>query len=388
MNILFIFQYVIVPHIGGVQRVTYLLAQEMLRRGYNVVFLSTVDAVDKYDYKYISKQYHIDCKQDKEIVKKEYANILNKESINIVINQCPLSDTNYLLSITPNEIKKISCIHIQPFNTQTYPKELLKYTKCKNWKEWLYINFCRLFPGYYKRQQRNIEIARLNKSLAVSDYLCLLSEHFFPRVLKYMPHIDKNRLVTVNNPAIIEYITPQELVKEKIIIWVGRQSNTEKNIPAFIDVWKIISKKNQDWKAIIIGDGNDLEYNRNYAKKNAVERLEFVGLQKDVALFYKKASFIGMTSICEGFPMVLVEAMSNICIPFVYNTFESLYDIIDDDKDGIIVKPFDKKEMARRIQEIIDDKDKFVAMQKAAIEKVKEFSAENIIDKWEEIFKL
>ena len=203
-----------------------------------------------------------------------------------------------------------------------------------------------------------------------------------------MPHIDKNRLIAVNNPAIIENITPQELVKEKIIIWVGRQSNAQKNVPAFIDVWKIVSQNNRDWRAVIIGSGSDMEYNKAYAKKNGVERLEFAGLQKNVEQFYKKANFIGMTSTYEGWGMVLTEAMSYGCIPFAYDTYESVHDIIDDGKNGIIVKPFDKKEMARRIQEIIDDNEKFATMQNAALEKVKTFSVENIVDKWEEIFKL
>lgn len=387
MNILFIFQDTIIPHKGGVQRVTEILTRELLHRSHNVVFLSTNDNPAKYDYKYIAKQYYIDCSKDYNAINNEYERILSEENIEIVINQEPRPDTHYLLSITPKAIKKITCLHIQPFFTQTYVKERLKYIKQKSWKELLYVNFCRLFPRYNKRQGHNIEIARLKKSLEVSNYLCLLSEHYIPRVLKYMPDIDKNRLIAVNNPAIIENINPQ-YVKEKIIIWVGRQENASKNIPAFIDIWNILSRNNKDWRAIIVGDGCDMQYNKNYAKKKNVERLNFVGMQKDVTHYYNTASFLGLTSLSEGFPMVLIEAMGNGCVPFAYNTFESLNDIIDDGKNGIIVKPFNKKEMARRIQEVIDDNEKFAAMQKAAIEKAKTFSVENIVDKWEEVFKL
>lgn len=385
MNILFLFENAIVPHIGGVQRVTHILAEELLSRGHKVAFLSIAEDPAKYDYQYIAPQYFIDCKKDKEPIKEEYEKILEKENVDIVINQEPRPDTHYLLSITPESVKKITCLHIQPFCTQNFGRMMLKYMKCNNWKELLYVSFCRLFPAYYLKQTLNIETARLNKSLEVSDYLCFLSEKFIPRVLKYMPTVEKKRLVAVNNPATFEFLKTNEQTKEKTIIWVGRQSNSPKNIPAFIDVWKIISKSNKDWKAIIIGDGGDLEYNKKYAQKNAVERLKFAGLQKDVEQFYQKASLIGMTSTYEGWGMVLTEAMSYGCIPFAYDTYESVHDIIDDNKNGIIVKPFNKKEMAMRIQELIDDKEKFTAMQKAAIEKVKEFSVENIVDKWEKI---
>lgn len=388
MNILFIFQDTIIPHKGGVQRVTEILTRELLYRSHNVVFLSTNDNPAKYDYKYIAKQYYIDCNKDYNAINKEYERILSEENIEIVINQEPRPETHYLLSITPKAIKKITCLHIQPFFTQTYVKERLKYIKQKSWKELLYINFCRLFPRYNKRQGHNIEIARLNKSLEVSNYLCLLSEHYILRVLKYMPDIDKNRLIAVNNPLTFEHSNNHECSKEKTIIWVGRQENYPKNIPSFIDIWKIISQNNKDWKAIIIGDGIDKQYNLEYSKRKAVERLEFAGVQKEVEQYYKKASFIGMTSIYEGWGMVLTEAMNYGCVPFAYDTYESLHDIIDNGKNGIIAKPFNKEEIARRIQEVIDDNEKFAAMQKAAIEKAKTFSVENIVDKWEEVFKL
>lgn len=378
---------------GGVQRVTHMLAEEMLCRGHNVVFLST-----GYDYSIgnnendanatIAKQLFLIYKNNKDIISKEYHDILKEEEIDIVINQMPHCDTDYLLSITPKEIKKVSCIHIQPFNTQTYPEELLKYAECKTWKEKIYISFCRLFSSFYKKKTRDVEYARLKRALAVSDYLCLLSERFIPRVLKYMPQANEKKIIAVNNPAEVIEFDIEECKKEKIIVWVGRQHNSQKNIPQFIDVWDIISKNNKSWKAIIIGDGPDSQYNKNYAKKKNVARLEFAGRQQNVAQFYKKASFIGMTSTYEGWGMVLTEAMSYGCVPFVYNTYESLHDIIDDGKNGIIVQPFNKEKMAQRIQELIDNNDKFRLMQQKSIEKVKLFSIENIVNKWETIFNL
>lgn len=393
MNILFLFTRPIIPHMGGVQRVTHMLTEEMIRRGHNVVFLST-----GYEYRTgnnendanatIAKQYFLISNGNKDTIRKEYHDILKAKNINIVINQQPHPDAHFLLSITPKEIKKISCIHIQPFNTQTYAQTIIKNRQCSTWKGKLFNIIHKFFPGRFKRQTLEIETTRLSKSLAVSDFLCLLSEQFIPRVLRYMPQVDKKKLIAVNNPAEVIDFDIKECKKEKTILWVGRITNNPKNIPAFIDIWDILSKQNKDWKAIIIGDGPDLQYNKDYAKRNKVERLEFAGRQQDVTQFYQKASYIGMTSTYEGWGMVLTEAMSYGCVPFVYDTYESLHDIIDDGKNGIIAKPFNKEEMARRIQELIDNNDKYVAMQQNAIEKVKTFSIEKIVDKWEEIFKL
>lgn len=386
MNILFLFENTIIPHIGGVQRVTHVLTQELLRRGHSVAFLSTVESPVEYSYEYIAKQYYINFKKEKESIEEEYHRILKEENIEIVINQEPRSDTHYLLSLTPKGIKKITCLHTQPFNTQSYAKLMLGYNKCHNWKSFLYVNFCRFFPIYYLKQTRIIERTRLYKSLEVSDFLCFLSKRFIPRVLKFMPNVDEKKLLAINNPVTFECLETSKCIKEKTIIWVGRQENYNKNIPAFIDIWEIISKNNKDWKAIIIGDGADKQYNIDYAKSKDVKRLEFAGIQENVIPFYQKASFIGVTSICEGWGMTLTEAMSYGCVPFAYNTYESICDIIDDNIDGIIVRPFDKKEMARRIQELIDDSEKYITMQKEAIKKVKNFSVENIVNQWEQVF--
>lgn len=47
-----------------------------------------------------------------------------------------------------------------------------------------------------------------------------------------------------------------------------------------------------------------------------------------------------MASAFEGFGLVLVEAMSYGVVPMAFNSFSNCSDIIDDDKNGILVTPF------------------------------------------------
>jgi len=44
-----------------------------------------------------------------------------------------------------------------------------------------------------------------------------------------------------------------------------------------------------------------------------------------------------MTSRFEGWPMVLMEAMQMGVVPVVYNSFESLSDIVVDGENGYII---------------------------------------------------
>ena len=145
-------------------------------------------------------------------------------------------------------------------------------------------------------------------------------------------------------------------------------------------------KQNPNWTAVVVGDGSDLERMKVFAKKLAVERISFRGNQANVGEYYAKAKFICCTSNYEGWPMVLVEAMQLGCVPVSYDTFEAVYDMIDDKNNGFIVvkKP---SAMAQRIQQCIDGKFDYTAMSQQAQKKVQKFSVTNIVDQWEELIR-
>ena len=103
--------------------------------------------------------------------------------------------------------------------------------------------------------------------------------------------------------------------------------------------------------------------------------------------YYKKASFICLTSFYEGWGMSLTEGMQYGCIPFTFDNYGAASDIIDDNINGCLVDAFDEKEYANRLSHLMNDDDKRLEMSRAAIEKVKLFSAENIVDKWEKLFE-
>ena len=92
-----------------------------------------------------------------------------------------------------------------------------------------------------------------------------------------------------------------------------------------------------------------------------------------------------LTSNFEGWGMSLTEGMQYGCVPFTFGNYGAAYEIIDDGVNGCIIPAFDIKLYARRLSELMENKDKCMAMSKAAIEKVQLFSVEEIVDKWEEM---
>lgn len=386
MNIAFLFYCPIVPHIGGVQRVTDVLAKEFERRGHNVIFICTEsqNRDDVYPY-YSAKQIYLDSNKNDEEFTADYCKILQTNDINVVISQEARSDSLLLLENTPICVKRISVVHINPYaiirNEQRIKRAIRSRRLVTNLAKYLVMFFPHIARQYYWFKENKF----YRRILGVSDKLVFLSPSFVELLKENIPDISSRKLAAIGNPN--TFVPKHEVgTKENLIICVARLSEVQKNVRDFILVWQQLYKDNPKWKAIIVGDGPDRGMLESFAKKKGVRNLSFVGRVENVGNYYQRAKFVCMTSIYEGWGMVLTEGMSYGCVPCVYGSYGAAFDIVDDGVNGIISTPFRPKEMADRIQTLINDESRLVQMSSSAIEKVKDFNADKVADKWDALF--
>lgn len=386
MNIAFLFYCPIVPHIGGVQRVTDVLAKEFERRGHNVIFICTEsqNRDDVYPY-YSAKQIYLDSNKNDEEFTADYCKILQTNDINVVISQEARSDSLLLLENTPICVKRISVVHINPYaiirNEQRIKRVIRSRRLVTNLAKYLVMFFPHIARQYYRFKENKF----YRRILGVSDKLVFLSPSFVELLKENIPDISSRKLAAIGNPN--TFVPKHEVgTKENLIICVARLSEVQKNVRDFILVWQQLYKDNPKWKAIIVGDGPDRGMLESFAKKKGVRNLSFVGRVENVGNYYQRAKFVCMTSIYEGWGMVLTEGMSYGCVPCVYGSYGAAFDIVDDGVNGIISTPFRPKEMADRIQTLINDESRLVQMSSSAIEKVKDFNADKVADKWDALF--
>lgn len=386
MNIAFLFYCPIVPHIGGVQRVTDVLAKEFERRGHNVIFICTEsqNRDDVYPY-YSAKQIYLDSNKNDEEFTADYCKILQTNDINVVISQEARSDSLLLLENTPICVKRISVVHINPYaiigNERRIKRAIRSRRLVTNLAKYLVMLFPHIARQYYRFKENKF----YRRILGVSDKLVFLSPSFVELLKENIPNISNRKLVTIGNPN--TFVPKHEVgTKENLIICVARLSEAQKNVRDFILVWQQLYKYNPMWKAVIVGDGPDRGLLESFAKKKGVRNLSFVGRVENVGNYYQRAKFVCMTSIYEGWGMVLTEGMSYGCVPCVYGSYGAAFDIVDDGVNGIISTPFKPKEMADRIQTLINDESRLVQMSSSAIEKVKDFNADKVADKWDALF--
>ena len=102
---------------------------------------------------------------------------------------------------------------------------------------------------------------------------------------------------------------------EILVGFVGRLTEI-KNISLFLKVAKLYQDKRDasflNLKFVIIGDGNLREELETEAKSlNLSETVKFLGNRTDADVFYAGLDIVALTSLNEGTPLSLIEAMAN-----------------------------------------------------------------------------
>ena len=212
--------------------------------------------------------------------------------------------------------------------------------------------------------------------------IVILSESFRDD-LKRIFQFDQKNVVAIPNPFPLDtFYSLDDTQREKVILYVGRISEPQKRISSLLNIWQKLQDRLPDYRMDLVGGGPDKEFFENKAKDMNLERINFYGF-KNPDDYYKKSIISCMTSNYEGFGMVLVEAMQYGCVPFAFDSFASVHDIIDDGENGFIINSFDEDEYAKRVVEFINyPEEKKNLIRKAAIDKSSLFDVEKVGLMW------
>ena len=150
-----------------------------------------------------------------------------------------------------------------------------------------------------------------------------------------------------------------------------------------LPIWKEFSKHNvEEWNLVILGNGPERNYIEKYINKEKLENIRIDVPTSDIEKYYEESSILVMTSIFEGFGLVLTEAMSRGCIPIVFDSFKSVHDIIDNGSNGILVPSFEIKKYVEELNRLTKCKNVLKSMSEVAQESIRKFEIEDIGRKW------
>ena len=213
------------------------------------------------------------------------------------------------------------------------------------------------------------------------DYLIILTERLRIDYEKMFENHPKIKILIIQN--MLSTITRKvSKLSNKKIVCVSRL-HSGKRINEIIDIANEL--KDCGWTFDIIGDGEEKEKLEHQIKKLKLEKtvrlLGFLSNEK-VIKYLSESSIFVMASISEGFAIVLVEALSAGLPVVAYETDNGVSDVVDDGKEGYIVKNRNKKEYVEKLKYLMDNVEERQKLGKNALKKANLYSNETISKKW------
>ena len=139
-----------------------------------------------------------------------------------------------------------------------------------------------------------------------------------------------------------------------VVGWFGRMTAV-KRTDDLVDALVALRGRGVDACLLLVGDGEDRERLEQRARDSGVARdVFFLGYQKDVASWYAAADAVVLTSVNEGTPVTIIEALA-AGRPVVATDAGGTGDVVRDGIDGYLVDVGDTDAMAARLAEIAAD---------------------------------
>lgn len=162
-------------------------------------------------------------------------------------------------------------------------------------------------------------------------------------------HYNSNILVLPN--PIIEFKNNNINFAKKTVISVGRLI-TSKNHKELIDIFSEINMK--DWELIIVGDGELRATLENYiSSKNLNEKILLPGKSDKIEEWLDKGSIFAFTSLSEGFPNALNEAMAYPLACIAYDCPAGVSDLIINNVNGYLIPIKNKNLYREKLEELM-----------------------------------
>lgn len=386
-NILFV---ILRTEFGGVQVVTSVLANKLVKEGYGVCifsFLGGKNSISKIldnRVKLYQQDSYSQCQENISVLRK----ILLENNIKIIVNQngMPIIPIKVIRKAAKGlDVKIISVFHNAPGANGRIQSVDTALSRCLDGvkrielqvKRWIVAKITGYGMAYnYKR----------------SDMFLVLSPSYINKFKSFTGLHNPTHLQALANPITID---PNDYIydihkKQKEIIYVGRLDSIQKRVCRIIDTWSYLERQFYDWRLTIVGDGEDNNRLQEQAKRLGLKHISFEGYQNPIE-YYKRAAILVLTSDFEGFPLVLGECMSFGVVPVVYNSFPAVSDMIEDGKNGILIpfcqEGYQAEVGASLLSNVMKNAIMRAQLALNAIEKSKEFSLSTIFEKWQTLLE-
>ncbi len=198
----------------------------------------------------------------------------------------------------------------------------------------------------------------------------------------------KAKVVFLSNGLALDAFSLKEKYSKKAkLLHVGRIS-FEKNIDVIIKSVFILRKEFHDIILDIVGDGPALKSLKLMTQKLELEKnIRFLGRKEHIKLnkIYKEHDIFITASTMETQGVVILEAMAS-GLPIIGVKKLAIPDLVKNNVNGYVTKPFDEQEMSEKIRILYKDSKLREDFGKNSTELVKEHDVKKVVEKLEKIY--
>lgn len=167
--------------------------------------------------------------------------------------------------------------------------------------------------------------------------------------------VDKAKIFVLPDSIDTDRFYPMDVARKYDIISIGRLS-PEKNIETLLGAISKVKKIKKDITVGIVGDGPSKESLEKLTKELGItDNVDFLGFKDNTEFYYNSGKMYVLTSVIEGLPMAMLEAMA--CgLPCVVSNVGDVSDIAKDGENAIVIDdPYDVDGFAKAIIRLLND---------------------------------
>ena len=366
--------------IGGMERVLVDIANSLVKRDYDVTIITYEDSGEENFIGELNKKIEFCYKKTREFRFRK---------------QLPYFHRYY----RPNK-----------WETRCTPKDLYRYYVGRKKKFDVEIAFCRgpavkIISGstnskskkltwvhndyklinpktitkYFDSMESTIKAYEVfDKIVAVSDQ----AGRIFNEVIGY-----SEKTITIYNMIDLNQInkkkdSPCPVEKKRFTLISVARLIPAKGHDKLLRVVKRLNDEGYKFDLWILGTGENCEHEKKikkYAEENKLTNVYFFGRQMNPYCFMRHADVYICTSHIEGFSISIAEAMA--CgLPVISTKCTGPTEILEDGKNGILID-CKEEEIYQVMKKVINNPESLIPYKKKSLERSKDFSEEQIIDK-------
>lgn len=199
---------------------------------------------------------------------------------------------------------------------------------------------------------------------------------------------DRRRVIPnpVLQPELLQRVNGASAPKAgRILVGMGRLVQ-EKGFTLLLNAFSRVADKHQSWSLQIWGEGPQRQALERISRDlNLSERVRLPGFTRRPFEVLSRADLFAMSSLIEGFPNALCEAMA--CgLPVVsFNCSSAIREIIRDGVDGLIVRANDTTALASALDGLMANEEERRRLAGKALEVTERFGLNKTMAKWEQL---